>query len=96
MLYFICSSGSHFPSEDKDEDEDDKRRKMDTSGHGGNSKRKLNTHQISTIQFCIPKVGMERLGRVGSVVLFFIPFQNGGGAVGYPLGEIVDKNFYRG
>ena len=55
VLYFVCSSGSHSPSEDKDEDEDDKRRKMDTSGHGGNSKRKLNTHQISTIQFFIPK-----------------------------------------
>ena len=53
VLYFVCSSGSHFPSED--EDEDDKRRKMDTSGHGGNSKRKLNTHRISTIRFCIPK-----------------------------------------
>ena len=41
-------------------------------------------------------MGTERMGRAGSVVPLFIPFQNGGHAVGYPPDEFAVKNFHCG
>ena len=37
-------------------------------------------------------MGMERMGRAGSVVLLFIPFRDGGHAPGYPLDEFTIIN----